>query len=243
MRNSQVSDRSVRATGLFLGIVFLLGGLYDTIFVLFFKKAVTSIGVLYAAICFAMAVLLYLSTRTRKLVWVQPIVLLAATALAVLQDYKSFFGMSFFFMAFILLYRLGFFLSRKLVKLVGVFLIFFGAELAGAFAAHKSPLHALGILFFIAAFLLFLYLSYEEKLMVYLKEPKPQISLAERGFTPLESAYVFAIIEGKSAKEIAFDMKVTESTARNNISRAFHKLGLTDRHEFTILSLKNEIVA
>lgn len=94
-----------------------------------------------------------------------------------------------------------------------------------------------------ASFLLFLYLAYEEKLMVYLKEPKPRLSLAAKGFTPLEAAYIFAIIEGKSAKEIAYDMKVTESTARNNISRAFHKLGLTDRHEFTILSLKNEIVA
>ena len=78
---------------------------------------------------------------------------------------------------------------------------------------------------------------------VIFKEPKPRVSLAALGFTSLESGYVLALLEGKTAKEMAFDFDVTESTARNNISRCFHKLSLEDRHAFTIFSMEHEIVA
>jgi DNA-binding CsgD family transcriptional regulator len=163
--------------------------------------------------------------------------------MAVMEDYHGFYGLGFFAFLVLFLYRLGFFQNKKILKLFLTIAIFYVLEIFSATRAGKPILAAFFPVFFMSIFLLFLYFAYEEKLMVYLKEPKPVISLAARGFTPLEASYIFAVIEGKTAKEMAYEMQVSESTARNNIARSFHKLGLNDRHEFTILSMKNDIVA
>lgn len=237
-----MSTNGIRKTGYVLSGVFCLSAIFNIIY-LFAVPDRKAIASLYFLISALLALLLFLSARFERLVWIQPAVYGAATIMAVMEDYQGFYGLGFFAFLVLFLFRLGFFQNKKALKLFLTIAIFYVLEIFSATKAGKPILAAFFPVFFMSIFLFFLYFSYEEKLMVYLKEPKPKLSLAARGFTPLEAAYIFAIIEGKSAKEIAYDMKVTESTARNNISRAFHKLGLSDRHEFTILSLKNEIVA
>ena len=191
----------------------------------------------------AMAILLFLSAKIDKFSWIQPALFLVATPIAIMDDYRGFYGLGFFALAILLLYRIAFFQNHKAVKLGILLVIFYASETVSALKMGKNSFASFFPLFFMTAFLLLLYFAYEEKLIVYLKEPKPVISLAARGFTPLEASYIFAVIAGKTAKEMAYEMQVSESTARNNIARSFHKLGLNDRHEFTILSMKNDIVA
>ncbi len=244
--NSRTSlDKSSHATGLALAVIFLAGAILDIIYILLVHDfdVVRALTHPYTILCFIMAVGLYLSSRIPKLVWLQPFVFAFGSPLAIFDDPGSIYGAGFLSMATLLMFRLGYFRKKAALKFTGLILFFFTCEILGATIGRRSLVTGVMPVFFVTVFLLLLYFSYEEKLMVYLKEPKPRLSLTDKGFTPLETAYVFAIIEGKSAKEIAYEMKVTESTARNNISRAFHKLGLSDRHEFTILSMKYEIVA
>ncbi|MBL8965381.1 MAG: hypothetical protein JNG85_00150 [Spirochaetaceae bacterium] len=79
--------------------------------------------------------------------------------------------------------------------------------------------------------------------MVYLKEPKPRLSLDDKGLSPAEKTYVLAVLAGRNHKEIAVDYEVSDSTVRNTISRAYQKLEVSDKAGLAVLAERFEIVA
>lgn len=233
-----------KRTGLLLSAIFLVG------IALQIAKGfiVRDVGLLetlshpYVFILFLMVFLSLLSAYKPKLAWIQPCLFLLGTAIGVLTGPESYYGLGFFVISMLLLFRLGFFEKRKAIKFSVALFYLFSLEVGSLLKQGQGVFQALVPVFYILSMLLMLYLAYEEKLMVYLKEPKPVVSLAARGLSPLEAGYVFALIAGKTSKEMAVEFDVTESTARNNISRCFHKLGMEDRHSFTIFTTQNEIV-
>jgi DNA-binding CsgD family transcriptional regulator len=88
-----------------------------------------------------------------------------------------------------------------------------------------------------------IFFAFEEKLVVFLKEPKPRLSLVEKGLTASERTYVLAILAGQAPKEIAAEFEVAESTVRNTISHAYKKLDVVDMIALTNLAAKSDIVA
>lgn len=88
-----------------------------------------------------------------------------------------------------------------------------------------------------------LYFAFQEKLMVYLKEPRRKVSLKEEALSEAEQAYVKAtVLAGRSYKEVAFDFGVSESTVRNTLSRAYKKLGVADHAGLMALAASCDIV-
>jgi DNA-binding CsgD family transcriptional regulator len=72
---------------------------------------------------------------------------------------------------------------------------------------------------------------------------KPRLSLHERGLSPAEAAYVRAAATGVSYKEIASDAKVSESTVRNTLARAYRKLGVADKAALVALIDAHDVEA
>lgn len=72
-------------------------------------------------------------------------------------------------------------------------------------------------------------------------EVKPKLSLLECGLSPAEAAYVRAAATGITYKEIASDAKVSESTVRNTLARAFRKLGVNDKAALVALIDAHEL--
>ncbi|MFP4975334.1 response regulator [Paenibacillus sp. CN-4] len=69
--------------------------------------------------------------------------------------------------------------------------------------------------------------------------PSGQHSLESFGLTKMEQKVVIAISEGKSNKEIAGGLFLSEGTVKNYTTEILSKLGLRDRTQIAIFYLKN----
>jgi DNA-binding CsgD family transcriptional regulator len=237
-------ERKLRMTGIFIGSIFLVGGL--VILILGLARGHSLIACLTNASvlsCTAIAGLLFVSARWPKLFWIQPAVYLALTPIPLMDTPSSFYGLGFFICAIALLFRLGFFQTHGIPKLAACILYLSAAEAFAMLSAHRHIYEAIPAIFFIFAFLVFFYYMFEEKLMVFLTEPKIKLSLATKGLSDTESDYVLAIISGKSVKETAFTAGVSESTVRNILARGYKKLGVSSRSGLIALAEKYEISA
>ncbi len=233
----------LRATGILFTIVFALGILVATgTAYLRTRDLMFAISHPYVLIMGASAALLLLSAYVDRLRWLQPILFLATAPLSIITDSRGIYGLGFFIVGVLLLERAGFFLKHRTPKvaLVGVYLL--AVEIAAAVLSKASPVTALAPTFFIAAFALFLWFLYKDRLVVYFAEPKAKLSLTEKGLSNAERAYVLSAIRGKQQKEVAIDFEVAESTVRNTLARAYHKLGVEDKSGLAALAEKYEIV-
>jgi DNA-binding CsgD family transcriptional regulator len=118
-----------------------------------------------------------------------------------------------------------------------------GVETFSTIRADGQFYHIASVIFYILAFLIFFYLMFSDKLMVFLNEPKSKLSLEAKGLTDTESGYILSIISGKSVKETAFEAGVSESTVRNTIARGYKKLGVLNKSGLMALSEKYDITS
>ena len=234
-----------RRTGIFFSVIFLIGAILVVVLELIAgKPVITAITHPYFFICLVLAAAMLLSSRSAVLAWIQPLVYFIGFLFAVFSgSAPELYGMGFYIVTLLLLFRFGFFEKYRLPKIIVALCIFYVAEIVTGLASSKQLAHNLGSLFFITVLLLTLYFSYQEKLMVYLKEPKETLSLKSKGLTDAEQKYVLAMVGGKSPKEIAFFYEVSESTVRNTLARAYKKLGVGDRSELAALAARVELVA
>lgn len=188
------------------------------------------------------ATVFLLSAFIPVLQWSQPVVFLAMTPMTLSTAQDSFYALGAFVIAVLLLFRLGFYETRRGVKLFLSLGYLYAWELFFAIRMGRELIYSLTPIFFITAFLMILYFAYKEKLMVYLKEPKPKLSLDEKGLSPAEKTYVMAVLSGKNHKEIAVDYEVSDSTVRNTISRAYQKLEVSDKAGLAVLAERFEIM-
>ncbi len=158
----------------------------------------------------------------------QPVFFLALVPFCFNMDIGSIYGLGFFAMGVLLLFRLGFYEHRRVLKyLITVAYIFFWV-LWFAFHRQIPLIDALAVIFFIIVFIFLLCYTFSDKLMVYLKEPREKLSLSGKGLSEAERTYVKAILAGGNYKQIAFDYEIKESTVRNTVARAYKKLGVSD---------------
>jgi DNA-binding CsgD family transcriptional regulator len=240
-------EKTTRRTGIFLASIFFLG----LVFRIFEEVAKVEHRWGLAAILaepgnwilLLATVGLCLSAFWAPAVWFQPIVFLLLAPIPLIQLAESLYGLGFYVMGILLLFRLGFFERHRLPKLICSIVYLYLWEVVSALRTGRDLIGAFEPVFFVTVFLLMLYFAFSEKLMVYLKEPKAKLSLREKTLSEAERAYVMALLkDGKNYKEIAFDFEVSESTVRNTLARAYKKLGVSDHAGLASLGNKYEIV-
>lgn len=237
-------ERQLKATGVFLGLVFLAAGIINAFKGFIAPDAITlsflrSFSFWILIVC---AILLIASGYVHVLAWIQPAVMLGITPIPFQTTHDSFYGLGFFVMGVLLLFRLGFYDRHRIPKFVASIGYLFACELYAALKAGRGIYYALTPIFFMTCFLVFLYLAFKEKLAVYLREPKPVLSLKTKGLSGSECIYIKAIAEGQSPKEVAISYSVSESTVRNSLSRAYRKLGIEDKSAIAAMAEKFELV-
>jgi len=224
-------------TGWFFAVVFLIGAILSpTIAIAEGKPVVDALLHPYVFICLGISLLMVLSARFSFLIWAQPLVWLASSVLATMTDANNITGLGFFVVALLLLFRFGFYAKGRALKLGATVLFFILLEAGSALYQKATVGDGVAMLFVVTVLLVTLYLSYHEKLMVYLHEPKKTLSLGGKGLTDAEQKYVLAMVGGKSPKEIAHFYEVSESTVRNTLARAYKRLGVGDRSELAALA-------
>jgi DNA-binding CsgD family transcriptional regulator len=232
----------LKQSGILFAVVFALG------FAVNFVSGIVqhhSIAYMFFApgqiLCVGGAILFVLSAYIEKLRWIQPAVFLLTSPFAIIPDSRGIYGLGFFIMGVLLLERAGYFEKHRLLKVFTVVAYLFAIEVGAVIYSHLSIMRAISVLFFIVSFGVFLWFLYKDRLVVIFKEPKPRISLAERGLSLGEQSFVKLTIAGKSQKELAFDFELSESTVRNTLSRAYKKLGVDDRIGLAVLSERYQL--
>lgn len=174
-------------------------------------------------------ILFLVSALNDSLAWIQPLLLLLSTPLPMIYHASSMFSLGSFIAAEILLFRQGFFKKSRLGKFAITILYFFLSELLVGLSQKLSLIDIAMPIFYTIIFLAFLLIVYGDKWIVYLKEPKPTLSLSELRITAKEAEYLRALLDGRSIKEIAIDTGVTESTVRNTLARVYRKFDVQDK--------------
>ncbi len=244
-------EKSLVRTGAFFAIAFAVAGLY--VVVSGFALGKTALEVFtYSGfwLCAMLSLAMYASTRVTRLRYIQPILILALMVANLMTSPDPFASSIFATTAAILFYQVGFFNRRRALKMTAYLAFYYALtvlqvfmrDMGGFLKEETRADRGFGPLIIVTIFLLFLYLSFKERLIVYLKEPKPRLSLSEKGLSSAEHAYSIAIINGRSLKEVAFDFEVSESTVRNTIARAYKKMGVLDKTGFAVLAASWEIV-
>lgn len=180
-----------------------------------------------SAVC---SLLFIVSAMHGSVAWLQPLILLIMTPFAIARyGASSMYGLGAFIAAEILLYRLGFFGRHKLLKFLITIAYFFTCEIFIGRISGTAALPIAMTILFMTSFLTFLLIVYGGKWVVYLKMPKPPLSLSTKNLTKKESEYLRAVLGGRSLKEVAIDDGVTESTVRNTMARVYRKFDVHDK--------------
>ena len=231
----------VSTLGFFSSIAFLLGAVLIFSLELYKGSGVVESITFNVVTQLIVSLLFFISSRSSRLYFIQPLLFLALTPINLLSAHDSFYGLGFFMMAVLLLFKVGFFTRRRTLKLIGLLIYLYGWELYASLRSGWERGLSLTPVFFVTAFLLFLYILYREQIIVYLKEPKPILDLREKGLSGTERAYITALAKGMSPKEIAAEHKVSDSTVRNTLARAYKKLGVKDKSELTALTARHTV--
>jgi DNA-binding CsgD family transcriptional regulator len=222
----------LKASGIFFGLIFFAAALLNIHALRLEGRSFPAEILLefeHVDSLFIISALMFLSAYVGKLSWLQPTIMLAISPLPTLGNTDSFFGLGFYVIGVLLLLRLGFYDRFRVPKIVGSLVYLIAIEAASGIKSRAGLLSGFLSVFFIAAFIAFLLLTFRDKIFVYLKEPKPILSLEARGLSAAEQIYVRAILGGKGVKDVAFESGVSESTVRNTLSRAYKKLGVVNR--------------
>jgi DNA-binding CsgD family transcriptional regulator len=235
----------VKASGILYGAVFFLGAMLNVATTLVRGDA-SLLGALlnfqWVDSLLLISAVMFVSAYVGRLAWLQPAVMLALMPLPILSDSDSFYGLGFFAVGVLLLFRLGFYDRMRALKIacsIGYLLV---AEVVSVLRKKEEILASLGPVFFIVVFIGFLLLTFRDTIFVYLKEPKPTLSLGEKGLSDAERVYVLAILKGKAVKEASLESGVSESTVRNTLARAYKKLGIANRSNLMALAKEFDVV-
>lgn len=185
--------------------------------------------------------LFLLSAFFERLRWIQPLIFICLSPVSIITEAQGIYGLGFFIMGVLLLERAGFFLRHRAPRLLAVMLYLLAVEIAAVLVSKRPLADAVSPTFFIVAFGVFLWFLYKDRITVILKEPRPPLSLTERGLSQAERTFVMATLSGKSQKEIAKDFELKESTIRNTLVHAYRKLGIEDRVGLAIMGERYEI--
>jgi len=238
-------NKQLRLPGIVFGCVFLVGYLLNAIII--DDNKVGFIQGLYTPTQLSLIVaagLFFLSASKSPLRWIQPAIFLLLAPIPIIQQPENIYGLGFYIMGILLTERAGFFLKHRAIKIFVMIGYLLMIEIVAVIVLNtKNPIQdVLAPTFYIIAFGLFLWVLYRNQLVVIMREPRPKLSLTEKGISPAERTFVLETLKGKSQKEIAVDFDLSESTIRNTLARSYKKLGVEDRVGLAVLGERFEVV-
>ncbi len=77
------------------------------------------------------------------------------------------------------------------------------------------------------------------RVRVHLREPEPNEGAAPSPLTEREREVVKLLADGKTYKQVATAMRLSQSTVRNHLHNVYQKLGVVDRAQAVIVSRDN----
>jgi len=233
----------LRASGYLFTAVFTCGYLVNALFLLMNHAPLGTILFSTNQRISLLAIMLFLlSALFERLSWLQPALFLFMTPFSIMSDSRTIYGLGFYIMSILLLERAGFFNKYRRLKTISLIGYLLVIQAVSVIFAGEQLNNAMAGSFFTLAFGVLLWFLYRDRFVVFLKEPKPRLSLSERGLSQGERSFVMLAIAGKSQKELAFDFEMSESTIRNTLSRAYKKLGVEDRTGLAVMAERFEIV-
>jgi DNA-binding CsgD family transcriptional regulator len=234
----------LKTSGLFFGFFFLAAGLTNIAIYLMGHRQFFSVilDFRYVQSLLILSAAMFASAFVKWLAWIQPAAFLAIVPIPLLDSTVSFFGLGFFAVAVLLLFKIGFYNRHRILKAIGSIVYILLLEVVSAFSKHEELWEGLLPAFFILGFIFFLYITFRERIVVYLKEPKTKLSLDEKGLSDAEQVYIRAMVKGDNVKEISFKYGVSESTVRNSLARAYKKLDINSKSGLARIAEKYEIV-
>lgn len=239
-----IENHALKRTGIFFSAIFVISIPFNIFIISMLGKGRGFIETLLnpqMMVTYVFTALLIMSTVKKRFAIIQPLIFILITPLPLMQNPQGFFGLSIFVCGVILLYKGGYLERRRVLKTVSLLVYLYVWLTVGAIRLSLHRTLSLGPLFFMTAFLAFLYLVFKEQVVVYLREKKPVLSLSQKGLSEAEAAYVRAAARGLSPKEMAAEFGVTESTIRNTMSRAYKKLGVADKAGLAALLASHEL--
>lgn len=66
--------------------------------------------------------------------------------------------------------------------------------------------------------------------------------IGQEELTPTETKILGAVVAGKSNKEIAYDLNISENTVKTHVKNVFEKLGVSDRISAATLAIRRGLV-
>lgn len=235
--------KSLRSSGIVFAAIFLAGFFLNLVF------RVARLESLFAAVAswtqLSLVVasgLFMLSAFVERFRWIQPAIFVLLSPVSIITEPEGIYGLGFFIMGVLLLERAGFFVKHRAARIVATGAYLLAVEIAAVILSDRPIQDAVAPTFLIASFALFLWFLYKDKLVIIMREPKPRLSLTDRGLSHAERSFVLETLSGKSQKEIAIDFSLSESTVRNTLARAYKKLEVEDRVGLAILGERSEIV-
>lgn len=231
----------VATLGIFSALVFLAGSALIFVIHLYRGQSPAVAFSLNVSSQLVVALIFFVSSHSKRLYFLQPIIFLVLAPIDILNSHDSIYGLGFFVMATLLLFKIGFFRRRRIVKLAGLLAYLYGWELFAALRSGRDRGLSLTPVFYVTAFLTYLYILYREQIVGYLKEPKPVLDLRARGLSQAACSYIIALDKGKSIKEIATEHDISDSTIRNTLSRAYRKLGVKGKSELLALTARHTL--
>jgi len=173
--------------------------------------------------------LFFLGLRFPRLRVADPYIFLIIAVIPFFQSPESITGFGLFAVGAILMFVDGQLSRHPLPKIAGLSLYLVLLVVVSTVVTQTSLEVATGLLLFMTAFFLFLFLTFQDRIVIFVNASKPTIHLSEKGLSDKEVAHLLGLLDGKTTKEIAFEHDVKESTIRNSLSRAYRKLGFTDK--------------
>lgn len=67
-------------------------------------------------------------------------------------------------------------------------------------------------------------------------------NIGREELTPTETKILGAVVAGKSNKEIAYDLNISENTVKTHVKNVFEKLGVSDRTSAATLAIRRGLV-
>jgi DNA-binding CsgD family transcriptional regulator len=234
----------LKPSGLFCGSIFLAAALFNFFYSLTIGRTFLEALQDYSHIdlLVVIATIFLVSAFVPALAWLQPAIFLAMTPFTLLAGNSSFYGLGFYAGGILFLFKLGFYERHRAAKVacsIGYLMV---AEIVMGLRNGQSIYFCLTPVLFIFAFLFALYLTFRDRIFVYLKEPKPSLSLEAKGLSEAEQVYVHTIIEGRPVRDAALESGVSESTVRNTLARAYKKLGVANRAGLLALAEKYDVI-
>jgi len=72
--------------------------------------------------------------------------------------------------------------------------------------------------------------------------PKPAAQLERPHLSPRELEVLDLIVRGLSNKQIAYDLKISEETAKNHVKHIFEKLDVRNRTQAATIAFRRRII-